>query len=117
MQKHRASGVYDGTLRFNDCPSTCFHSLSPGWSITYDRDLVSLPQNEVFTAGAVTFASAPTPCSHDSAHATASGPDAATIAISAITAESIPLRELLPEQYHKYLLLFAPEQSEKVRSA
>jgi hypothetical protein len=36
MQKHRASGVYDGTLRFNDCPSTCFHSLSPGWSITYD---------------------------------------------------------------------------------
>jgi hypothetical protein len=21
MQKHRASGVYDGTLRFNDCPS------------------------------------------------------------------------------------------------
>jgi hypothetical protein len=112
MQKHRASGVYDGTLRFNDCPSTCFHSLSPGWSITYDRDLVNLPQNEVFTAGAVTAASAPR--SHDPTHATASGSDAAPIAISAITAGSIPLRELLPEQYHKYLLLFAPEQSEKL---
>jgi hypothetical protein len=31
-----------------------------------------------------------------------------------MTAGSIPLRELLPEQYHKYLLLFAPEQSEKL---
>jgi hypothetical protein len=30
MQTHRASGVYDGTLRFNNCPSVCFHSLSPG---------------------------------------------------------------------------------------
>jgi hypothetical protein len=31
-----------------------------------------------------------------------------------MTAGSIPLRELLPEQYHKYLLLFAPEQLEKL---
>jgi hypothetical protein len=54
MQKHHASGVYDGTLRFNDCPSSCFHSLSPGWSITYDRDLVSLPAGQVFTVGAIT---------------------------------------------------------------
>jgi hypothetical protein len=54
IQKHRASGVYDGTLRFNDCPPSCFHSLCPGWSITYDRDLINLPQNEVFTAGAIT---------------------------------------------------------------
>jgi hypothetical protein len=109
MQKHRASGVYDGTLRFNDCPSTCFHSLSPGWSITYNRDLVNLPQNEVFTAGAITPAALPRTDA-----ATASGSDVAPIAISAITTGSILLRELLPEQYHKYLLLFAPEQSEKL---
>jgi hypothetical protein len=109
MQKHRASGVYDGTLRLNDCPSTCFHSLSPGWSITYNRDLVNLPQNEVFTAGAITPAALPRTDA-----ATASGSDVAPIAISAITTGSILLRELLPEQYHKYLLLFAPEQSEKL---
>jgi hypothetical protein len=35
-QLHRATGIYDGTLRFNDCPPKCFYSLSPGWSITYD---------------------------------------------------------------------------------
>jgi hypothetical protein len=112
MQKHRASGVYDGTLRFNDCPSTCFHSLSPSWSITYDRDLINLPQSEVFTAGAVTLL-APTHHPHDS-HAATSWLDVTPIAISAVTTGSIPLRELLPEQYHKYLLLFGPEQSEKL---
>jgi hypothetical protein len=114
IQKHRASGVYDGTLRFNDCPSACFHSLSPGWSITYDRDLVNLPQNEVFTAGAITPAALPLATTSGSDAATASGSDIAPIAISAVTTGSIPLRELLPEQYHKYLLLFAPEQSEKL---
>jgi hypothetical protein len=112
MQKHRASGVYDGTLRFNDCPSTCFHSLSPGWSITYNRDLINLPQSEVFTAGAITSL-APTHHPHDS-HAATSGSEVTPIAISAVTTGSIPLRELLPEQYHKYLLLFAPERSEKL---
>jgi hypothetical protein len=114
IQKHRASGVYDGTLRFNDCPSACFHSLSPGWSITYDRDLVNLPQNEVFTAGAITPAALPLATTPGSDAATASGSDITPIAISAVTTGSIPLRELLPEQYHKYLLLFAPEQSEKL---
>jgi hypothetical protein len=94
MQKHRASGVYDGTLRFNDCPSTCFHSLSPGWSITYNRDLINLPQSEVFTAGAVTPRT-PTHCPHDDSHAATSRSDVAPIAISAITTGSIPLRELL----------------------
>jgi hypothetical protein len=104
-QLHRATGVYDGTLRFNDCPSKCFHSLSPGWSITYDRDLIHLPPDEVFTIGAIT-----------SPAATLSiGSQESPIIISAVsTGESIPLRELLPEQYHKYLLLFEPEQSEKL---
>jgi hypothetical protein len=55
MQKHRASGVYDDTRRFNYCPSACFHSLFPGWSITYDRDLINLPPNQVFTVGAITL--------------------------------------------------------------
>jgi hypothetical protein len=54
MQRHRASGVYHGTLRFNDCPSACFYSLSPGWSVTYNRDLINLPSDQVFTVGAIT---------------------------------------------------------------
>jgi hypothetical protein len=122
MQKHCASGVYDGTLRFNDCPSACFHSLAPGWSITYDRDLINLPPDQVFTVGAIT--------STEITINQGSGPP---IRISAVkltarrsneaadrpkpndaSSPNVNLRSLLPEHYHKYLLLFEPEQSEKL---
>jgi hypothetical protein len=122
MQKHRASGVYDGTLRFNDCPSACFHSLSPGWSITYDRDLINLPHDQVFTVGAIT--------STEITINQGSGPSIRISAVKLTAAGSneaadrpkpnyasspnVNLRSLLPEHYHKYLLLFKPEQSEKL---
>jgi hypothetical protein len=105
-QLHRATGVYNGTLRFNDCPPKCFHSLSHRWSITYDRDIIHLPPDEVFTIGAIT----------PQAGTLSIGPqNDSPIVISAVSASGnpVPLRELLPEQYHKYLLLFEPEQSEK----
>ena len=68
MAKHRCMGIYDGTLRFNDCPDSCFHMLSPDWSITYDKNL--LTEENVVTIGA-------------------------------ICAQPIPLKELLPIQYHQ----------------
>src|SRR3978361_997687 len=47
MAKHKCTGVYEGTLRFNECPDSCFHALAPDWSITYDRGLVT--EEGVFT--------------------------------------------------------------------
>jgi hypothetical protein len=107
-QLHRATGVYNGTLHFNDCPPKCLHSLSPVWSITYDRDLIQLLPDEVFTIGAIT-----------SQTTTLSiGPQNDSLivicAVATATGEPILLRELLPEQYHKYLLLFEPTLSEKL---
>ena len=51
MAKHRCTGIYDGTLHFNDWPDSCFHTLSPDWSITYDKNL--LTEENVFTIGAI----------------------------------------------------------------
>jgi hypothetical protein len=110
MQKHRASGVYDGTLPFNDCPSACFHSLSPGLSITYDRDLINLPSDQVFTVGANT--------SNEITINQGSGPPIRISAVKLTTARpndaaNANLRSLLPEVCPKYLLLES-EQSEKL---
>jgi hypothetical protein len=122
MQKHGALGIYDGTLRSNDCPSACFHSLSPGWSITYDCDLINLPPDQVFNVGAIT--------STEITINQGSGPSIRISAVKVTTAGSneaahcpkpndasppnVNLCSLLPEHYHKYLLLFEPEQSEKL---
>jgi hypothetical protein len=107
-QLHPATRAYDRTLRCNDCPQKCFHSLSLGSSITYDRDLVHLPPDQVFTIGAIT----------PQAATLSIGPqNDVPIVISVVATASgnpIPLCELLPEQYHKYLLLFEPEQYEKL---
>jgi hypothetical protein len=106
MQKHRASGVYEGTLCFNDCPSACFHSLSPGWSLTYDRDLITLPPDQVFTIRAIT--------SNAVILSPANGLPIVISAVGTKPEQPPNLRNLLPEAYHKYLRLFEPEQSEKL---
>ena len=83
MAKHKCTGLYEGTLRFNHCPSTCFQQLSTEWSITYDKNLLN--EEGVYTIGA-------------------------------IGGRTIPLKELLPMQYHQYLQIFEEAQSTRLPS-